>query len=173
MKLAARGQGDNRASSSERSFVGFEVGGVRYAIDIHRVREIIRPMPTLELPHVPPMVTGVVDHRGNVVPIVDLRRRFGTTVPEDDRLVRWVIVTRGERLVALVVDRVSEVFGVSEPASREVPEIGVGEEARGIVAAYSHRGALVFVADADTLTSVTDEIALPEREDLEAGDAVG
>lgn len=172
MKLRPRQPEHSPAPGGERSYVGFEVGGVRYAIDIHRVREIIRPMPTLELPHVPPMVTGVVDHRGNVVPIVDLRLRFSTNVPASDRLVRWVIVSRGERLVALVVDRVSEVFGVSAPESREVPEIGVGEEARGIVAAYSHRGALVFVVDADTLTCVTDEIALPPRQELQA-DAVG
>ena len=154
----------------DKSLVGFEVGGVRYAIDIHRVREIIRPMPTLELPHVPEMVSGVVDHRGNVVPIIDLRVRFGVGSGDDDREVRWVIVTRGDRLVALAVDRVSEVFSAGGPAAREVPEIGVGEEARGITAAYSHRGTLVFVVDADTLTSVTDELVLPSADQLEVGD---
>lgn len=143
-----------------KSLVGFEVGGVPYAVDIQRVREILRPLPTLPLPHVPMTVVGVVDHRGDVVPIIDLRIRFGLP-PRTGREVRWIIVSRGARLSGLVVDRVTEVFGAGNPASREVPEIETGQEARGIVGAYSHRGRLVFVLDADKLTSVAENLELP------------
>ena len=61
-----------------KSLVGFEVAGVAYALDIQRVREILRPLPTLlRLPQLPRHVVGVVDHRGDVIPIIDLRMRFG------------------------------------------------------------------------------------------------
>jgi hypothetical protein len=83
--------------------VAFEVGGVAYAVDIQRVREITRAMPILPLPHLPPSVVGVVDHRGDVVPVVDLRHRFGVGHAGVGREVRWIVVMRGARLLALVV----------------------------------------------------------------------
>jgi len=151
------------ADGADKSLVGFELGGVLYAIDIGDVREILRPLPTLALPHVPSMVVGVIDHRGDVVPIVDLRRRFGLPA-EPGREVRWVIVRSGTRLSGLVVDRVTEVFGASGPAEREVPAIEVGQDARGIIAAYTHRGRLVFVLDTKRLTSVVDNLDFEQVE---------
>jgi purine-binding chemotaxis protein CheW len=160
---------DGAASVSETSLVGFQVGDVSYAIDIHRVREIIVPMPTLALPHVPASVVGVVDHRGVVVPVIDLRLRF--SVPrEPRRTMRWIIATRGDRLCGLVVDRVTEVFTASADARRDVPEIAAGKQVRGITAAYSHRDGLIFVLDPDVLTAVTDELELPGIEALRGAD---
>ncbi len=60
-----------------KNLVGFLVGDVRYAVDILKVREIINPLDIVELPQSPSSVVGVADHRGEVVPIVDLRARFG------------------------------------------------------------------------------------------------
>jgi purine-binding chemotaxis protein CheW len=144
-----------------KNLVGFEVAGVCYAIEIQRVREIVRPLPTLVLPHVPDAVIGVVDHRGDVVPIIDLRKRFGVMQQGRDKDVRFIIATRGARLVGLVVDKVTEVFSAAGSASRELPQIAAGEQARGIKAVYSHRDKLVFVLDVDRLTAIADELALP------------
>ena len=62
---------------AERSLVGFSVGDVAYAIEISHVREIVAPLSLTVLPHMPPAVVGVANHRGEVVPVVDLRQRFG------------------------------------------------------------------------------------------------
>ena len=150
-----------------RNLVAFEVGGIGYAIEIQRVREIVRPLPTLNLPHVPSEVIGVVDHRGDVVPILDLRKRFGVAQQGRDKDVRYIIATRGTRLVGLVVDKVTEVFGALPAAKRDLPEIAAGEQARGIKAAYSFRDKLVFVLDVDRVTSIADELALPEPADAQ------
>ncbi|HEX2677139.1 MAG TPA: chemotaxis protein CheW [Polyangiales bacterium] len=140
------------------TLVAFEVGGALYAIDIQRVREIIRPLPMEVLPHAPAMLVGVVDHRGDVVPLVDLRVRFATPTTSSEagseRGTRWIIVERAGRLVGLVVDRVQEVFSAQDAQERQVPDLGPGAEQRGILAAYSHRNRLVFVADVDRLTDV-------------------
>jgi purine-binding chemotaxis protein CheW len=156
-------------ASGGRNLVGFELGGVCYAIEIQRVREIVRPLPTLPLPHVPVAVLGVVDHRGDVVPIIDLRTCFAVKQGGRDKDVRFIIATRGERLVGLVVDKVSEVFGTLDSASRELPQIGTGEEARAIKAVYSHRNRLVFVLDIDRLTAIADEIEPPAGGPAERG----
>jgi purine-binding chemotaxis protein CheW len=159
-------KGRRTRASTDRNLVAFEVGGVAYALDILRVREIVRPLPMVALPHLPPAVAGVVDHRGDVVPVVDLRVRFGAQATGRDKDVRWLIVTRGTRLLGIVVDRVLEVFGAAGSATREAPDIGTGQAQRGIKGACSHGGRLLFVLDVDMLTAVVDEITLPPEPPL-------
>lgn len=142
------------------TWVGLQVGGVSYALNILCVREIIRPLPMQSLPHAADTVIGVVDHRGDVVPVVDLRVRFGTSARTDLAHTRWVIVNRGPRLYGLVVDRVTEVFTLSEADARQVPDLGPGGDRRGITAAYTYGGRLVFVLDIDRITHI-DETVLP------------
>lgn len=158
----------NQANSS-KNLVGFEVAGVCYAIEILRVREIMRPLPTLVLPHVPESVVGVVDHRGDVVPIIDLRTCFGVKQSGRDKDVRFIVAIRGDRLVGLVVDKVTEVFGALESSARDVPQIARGEQARGIKAVYSHRGRLVFVLDVDRLTAIAEELGPALEAGLQQG----
>ncbi len=141
------------------TLVAFEVGGAVYALDIARVREILRPLAFEVLPHAPPMLVGVFDHRGDVVPLIDLRVRFEVPARESTRETRWIIVDRGPRLCALVVDRVNEVFPASEASERDVPELGPGAQLRGITAAYFHQKRLLFVVDPDRVTDVAGELA--------------
>ena len=74
-----------RRADRTKNLVGFLVGDVRYAVDILRVREIINPLGVVPLPHAPPVVVGVSDHRGQVVPVIDLRKRFGLPSAEATR----------------------------------------------------------------------------------------
>jgi purine-binding chemotaxis protein CheW len=138
------------------TWVGLEVGGVNYALNILCVREIIRPLPMQSLPHSLDTIIGVVDHRGDVVPIVDLRVRFATGARTDLAHTRWVIASRAGRLVGLVVDRVTEVFTLSEADARQVPDLGPGADRRGITAAYSWAGKLVFTLDIERITQTDD-----------------
>jgi len=149
------------SARSMTTWVGLEVGGVAYALHIQHVREIIRPLPMQVLPHASQIVIGVIDHRGDVVPIVDLRVRFGTPVRADLGHTRWVIATWQGRLYGLVVDRVTEVFSLNEADARPVPDLGPGGERRGITAAYSFGGRLVFTLDIARVTNTGDELMPP------------
>lgn len=140
------------------TWVGLEVGGVAYAVHIQHVREIIRPLPMQVLPHSSQSVIGVIDHRGDVVPILDLRVRFGTPMLADLGHTRWIIAHRHGRLFGLVVDRVTEVFSLNEADARPVPDLGPGGERRGITAAYSYGGRLVFTLDIERLTQTGDDV---------------
>lgn len=163
--MSARG----KKAISGKNLVGFEVSSVLYAIDLSRVREIVRPSGMLALPHMPESVVGVVDHRGDVVPIIDLRVRFGVPSIGRDRDVRWIIVNRGERLLGLAVDRVTEVFGTLESDARALPAIAAGEGLRAMRGAYAHGGRLVFVLEVDVLTAVADDLVLPDVQALARG----
>lgn len=159
---------DRRRGDREKNLVGFTVGDVHYAVEVARVREIIRPLPVVSLPHAPPAVVGVADHRAEVVPVLDVRRRFGLPAAPNTRRTKWILVTLATRTVGFVVDAVSEVFGVGEADRRPVPSVGVGDSARGIQAVYAHRGALVFVLDVDRIGAAAElvevgSIGMPSR----------
>lgn len=145
-----------RRADRSKNLVGFTIADVHYAIDILRVREILNPLPIVPLPHAPAAVLGVADHRGEVVPILEVRRRFGLATALASRRTKWIVVELGDRLVGLVVDSVTDVFGAGEPDQRSVPEIGVGDAARGISAVYSYGGNLVFVLDVDRIAAVAE-----------------
>lgn len=147
-----------RRADRRKNLVGFTIAGVNYAVDIARVREIINPLPIVPIPHAPPAVLGVADHRGEVLPVLDVRCRFGLPRAEVTRRAKWIVVDLGARLAGLVVDAVTDVFGAHE--QRSVPEIGVGDAARGIVGVYSHLGMLVFVLDVDRIAAVAEVIDL-------------
>ena len=143
-----------------KNLVSFLVGEVRYAVDIHLVREIVNPLPTVALPHAPPEVIGVSDHRGDVLPVVDLRTRFGLDPHSPTRRTKWIIVRAPGRdqAFALVVDAVTDVFGGGKAEQRSVPELGRGQDLRGISQVFSHDGTLVFVVDPAIVTSAAQQI---------------
>jgi purine-binding chemotaxis protein CheW len=144
-----------------KTLVGFTVGGVHYAIAIADVREICNPLPLVALPHAPPAVDGVTDYRGDVIPVIDLRIRFGLPKAEASRRIKWIVVDVDRRFVALVVDQTLGVFGTAGMGLRPAPPLGAGEEARGIEGVTSHEDALVFVLGLRSFRDLTARLALP------------
>ncbi len=148
-----------KRSETQRGFVGFVVGDVRYAVPIAGVREIVNPQPLTDLPHPPPAVAGVADHRGEVVPVIDLRKRFGLPESSGGRRIKWLLVDVHGRTVGLRVDEVTEVFGQAGAELRAAPSLGEGDEVRGISGVISHGGKLVFVLDLDRFEAITRSLA--------------
>lgn len=138
----------------QKSLVGFVVGDVFYAIDISVVREIVNPLPVTPLPHTPMEVAGVADHRGEVVPVIDLRVRFGLPSAQPTRSTKWILVDGGTNPIGLIVDAVTEVFGTAGDELRATPEVGGHKGARGISGVTSHNGALTFVLDTEKFMEV-------------------
>jgi purine-binding chemotaxis protein CheW len=140
-----RGAFGPRRVDPRKNLVGFLVGGVEYAIDIPLVSQIVNPLPITPLPHVAAPIAGVADHRGEVIPVVDLRLQFGVPV-EVTRRTKWLIVrVREHQRAGVVVDAVTGVFGTAQPEMRAVPRLGAGEERRGIASVADHDGAMAFV----------------------------
>ncbi len=134
--------------SAHKSLVAFVVGTVRYALEIGQVREIVTPLPLTLLPHTPNGLAGVADHRSEVVPIIDLRTRFGVSVvSEAGRKAKWILVDIARRAVGLVVDDVIGVLRVPTGEFRPPPDLGGGEQARGISSVATYQGDLIFVLD--------------------------
>lgn len=90
----------------------FHLGEDPYAVDIMRIKEIIRPQKLTGLPRAPSFVDGVINLRGTVIPVIDLRKRFDLPVRPIDYLTRLLIVTVARQVVGLMVDEVTEVITV-------------------------------------------------------------
>lgn len=148
-----------RRAQAGRSLVGFTVNSVNYAVPIEHVQEIINPLPVVPLPHAPAAVLGLANHRGDAVPIIDLRARLGLPSTVPTRRTKWLLVVGDKGPVGLVVDQVTEVFGPGEDARRQLPSVGIGDQARGLSAVYEHEEGLVYVIDVRRMTAAADGLA--------------
>jgi purine-binding chemotaxis protein CheW len=145
---------------ASRSFVGFHLAGVRYALGIAGVREITKPLRMVELPDPLPGVVGVADYRGEVVPVVDLRARLAHPPAPATSRTKWIIASASRRTLALVVDSISEVFGVLDDV-RPAPPARAGDAAALVVGVIEHDG-MVFVIDESKLFTLAESLpALP------------
>lgn len=160
-------------SSDDRSksLVGFTVGEVHYAADILRVREILNPDKVVPIPNTPPSIVGVVEHRGEVIPIMDLRLRFGIPDGAVRPATKWVVVRSKDRHLALAVDSVTEVFGTNKAGgwNSAMPELG--DQNRGIAAVFRKANTLVFVIDVETVVQPAQELDLSGQSAIGATNA--
>lgn len=160
-----------------KNLVGFLVGEVTYAVRIEMVREIVNPLEVVALPRAPKAVRGVAHYRKIVVPVIDLRERFGLPPVAMSRKTKWIVldVAPGPasatssgpaslvagRYAALVVDAVTEVFGYGREGIRPAPPLGHGDDLRGIEGVTTFSGVekrerLVFVLDARAFSALTE-----------------
>ena len=103
--------------------VGFEVGREIFGVDILMVREIIRSAPITAVPNSPEFVEGVINLRGDIIPVIDLRKRLNL-FREEKQEKNWVLILEVEGSVTgFVVDRVDEVMKIDEEDIEPAPEI--------------------------------------------------
>jgi purine-binding chemotaxis protein CheW len=137
--------------------VRFLVGGTIYAFDVGDVEEVVQPSAVTELPELPRAVLGVGDHRGSVIPIVDLRTRFGLEPASPSRAAKWLLTRialdgRSDPLrVGFLVDRVLDVNGTDEPP-RAPPSLTERGSESAIAGVVTIDGAPSFVLDLRRLT---------------------
>ena len=105
----------------EQQLVVFDLAGESYGINIAAVESIIKIQSITQLPQAPRYVKGVTNLRGTVLPVIDLRIRFGLEAQEVNRQTRIIIVTMGDLKVGVVVDGVSEVLRVQDDTIEGLP----------------------------------------------------
>jgi purine-binding chemotaxis protein CheW len=107
-------------------YLTFTLGQQEYGIEILRVQEIKGYSTITSIPNMPHHIRGVMNLRGTVVPVVDLRAKFGMSETEYTRFTVIIVVTVGERVVGLVVDGVSDVLDVAATEVVPTPDMGAG-----------------------------------------------
>lgn len=151
-------------TETERQLVIFELGTELYGVDIARVHEIIRPQNVTRVPRSPAFVEGVINLRGKVIPVVDLRRRFGLPSTEPTRASRIVVVEIGEQVVGIVVDGVSEVLRVGAATIEPPSPVVAGVDAEYIQGIAKLPDRLVILLDLDRVLARDERRALEAKE---------
>jgi len=124
--------GDN-ANTDLRQLVCFRLGEEDFGVDIESVQEINRMVDITKIPQAPVFVEGVINLRGQIIPVIDLRTRFGfTRLDEKSKENRIVVVETQSVTVGLVVDAVTEVLRLSEDKIEETPDITSNVDAQYI-----------------------------------------
>jgi purine-binding chemotaxis protein CheW len=129
----------------------FAVNGQPYAVPILTVQEIRRYSQPTSLPNVPSHVLGVINLRGSVVPVIDLRVRFGGYAPPPDRLTVIVVVALGSRSVGLVADDVSRVLSIESGALQPSPQLAQHIDISFVSGLLRDGDALVTLLDVERL----------------------
>jgi purine-binding chemotaxis protein CheW len=137
----------------------FRVGGEMYALDIMRIKEIIRPQKMTVVPKAPTFIEGVINLRGTVLPVVDLRRRFEQPVATD-RKTRVIIAVVQGRIVGLMVDEVAEVSRYTRQDIQPPPQYLKGGGSEFFLGVCRRGDDLVMVLDLEALLSSGERVAL-------------
>lgn len=106
--------------------VSFNLGAEEYAVEVLKVREIIRMTPITHVPNTPSSVEGIINLRGKVIPIISLRNRFGMCGTEEDQHTRIMVMDIDGKLMGFIVDGVSEVIRISSGEIQPPPSIAAG-----------------------------------------------
>jgi purine-binding chemotaxis protein CheW len=131
-----------------------------YAVDIMRIKEIIRPQRLTNLPKAPPFIEGVINLRGSVIPVVDLRKRFEMPARTDGSSTRLLIVRLASQTIGLVVDDVTEVITVPASDIKPPPAVSDGLIADHLLGVCLSADVLVMLLDIDRLLSTNEVTAL-------------
>ena len=107
----------------EYQLVVFELANEQYGLDIASVESIIKMQPITRMPQAPDFIEGVSNLRGYVLPVIDLRKRFGLTAVETTKDTRIVVVLMGNSKVGMIVDGVSQVLRISGEAVEPPPSM--------------------------------------------------
>jgi purine-binding chemotaxis protein CheW len=148
------------ASAELLQFAALQIGSETYALDIMRIKGIINPVRITPVPKAPPFIEGVIELRGSILPVVDMRKRFDLPVTPSQRSTKYVLVGISGMIVGLVVDSVTEVIRVSKSEIRPAPALAVQDAARYFSGVCHHHNRIIMVVDLDAILSSSEKVSL-------------
>ena len=144
-----------------QQFLTFLLDEQEYGLEIFKIREIRGYAPITPIPNVPPHVRGVMNLRGTVLPVVDLRMKFRLPAVEYNKFTVIVIAVVAGKMVGLLVDAVSDVLNVAPDQLRAAPDFGASVDTQFINGVFQTREHLAVALNLERLLSET-ELAVPE-----------
>lgn len=144
------------ADKARREYLVFALGNEEYGIDILKVQEIRGYEPPTRIAHAPEFIKGVVNLRGTIVPIVDMRLKFNCSKAEYNSFTVVIILNLHRRVVGIVVDSVSDVMELAADNVRSAPDIESAIDSSCIVGLGSVAERMLILLDIEKLMSSVD-----------------
>jgi len=158
---------EETGSGDEEHLVTFQLNGQEYAVDINQVQEIIRVPGMVPVPKAPEFVEGVINLRGAVIPVIDLRKRFGMPAKTQDEQSRVVVVDIGGVRTGVRVDTVREVLKIPRRDIEPLSDLCTGEGVRFLrgVGKIEKAGRMIIILDIQEILSGHEKRVLAEIEE--------
>ena len=150
-------------------FAVFKIADEDFGVEISRVVEILKRQKTYSLPDLPDFLSGVINIRGEVIPLLDLRKRFGThTPPKKERVL--VVHCSGEK-IGLLVDEIKEIISLSHEEVVAPPSLFKGLKRRYLTGLGKKDDRIIILLDIDNLLTSEEKMVLEEAEGMFREDA--
>ena len=146
--------------AKERQIVGFRIGRETFGLPISLVHEIVRPPEITSVPHAPEYVEGVMNLRGRIVPVIDLRRRLGAGAGQNSKKNRVLVVDVESRAVGLMVDGASEVLKISDAQIEPPPSVFSDAATSYVTGVAKYQDRLIILVDLRRILQ-SGELRLP------------
>ena len=153
---------DKEAAQGRREYLSFVLGDAQYCIDILKVQEIRTYEAPTRIANTPAFIKGVMNLRGNIVPIIDLRVKFGLPEQKIDTQTVVIVLNVAKRTVGVVVDGVSDVIAVGADEIKPAPELGGALDMRYIQGLATVGGQMMILIDIERLMTSRDMAIVDE-----------
>lgn len=147
---------ESQGSSEILQLVGFMIGNEEYAVDILKVQEINRIIQITKVPNSPEFIEGVINLRGKVIPILDLRIRLGMAKKEHDSHTRIIVVEIAQKTIGFIVDEVTEVLRIPRNVIEAPPELVAGAKSEFITGVGKLEDRLLILLDLDKIITTEE-----------------
>ena len=161
-KLAGAFEGSHKPALAGGEFLTFRLGAEEYGIDILRVQEIRSYEAPTRIANAPPFIKGVVNLRGVIVPIVDLRLKLGCEAVEYNEFTVVIVLNVAGRVVGAVVDSVSDVLELSNDAVKPAPELASSVDTSFITGIGNVADRMLILMDIEAFMSSPDMCLISE-----------
>ena len=152
---------DSSVSRRSGKFLTFFLAGEEYGLEVLKVHEILGMLPITRIPRAPDFIRGVINLRGKVIPIMDLRTRFLMSPSETQEA--CIIVTQIQRVqIGIVVDRVSEVCTITADEVEDMPSFGADVHTEFLLGLATQHGRVKLLLDIDRVLSLTELVSATE-----------
>jgi len=134
-------------------WVTFMLEGEKYGINVMQVKEVLRNIEIAPVPGAPDYILGIINLRGNVVTVIDTRKRFALPERELEEESRIIIIETDEQVIGLLVDGIAEVADIPKSEIEITPNVGNDESSRYILGVHSNNGELLILVEIERLLS--------------------
>jgi purine-binding chemotaxis protein CheW len=152
-----------------RQFISFSVGDEEYGLELLRVKEVIRVHEITWLPKAPAFVKGIINLRGDVIPLIDLREKFGLESLDQTAQTRVIVIEVEGRLMGMIVDSASQVVRIPADQIDPPPPVLGGPSREFITGVGKLEDKLTILLNVDAILTVDEKSALSEMDSANGG----
>ena len=149
----------------EKQYVVFMLGKEEYGIDIMNVREIVPHQDSIKIPNAPNFISGIINYRGTVIPIIDLKKRFNLTDSQVDGNTRIIVINLDEKQIGFIVDEASQTVRLQDKEIDPTPDIVAGVDRKYITGVGKLESRLIILIDLEKVLTEEEKKEIHQMDD--------